>query len=307
MRDVNIDGLDLATLEVLATLLSERSVSRTAARLGFSQPGVSHVLARLRTALGDTLLVRGSRGFVLTPRGEALAQAMPAMLQSLRATLVPSKNVFAPETSRRVFTISSADYAAALILPKIAQVLTQGAPSISVRVLPPAEPSVLHEALTEGTLDLAIVLESQAAPALRRQRLLRERFVSVVRSGHPVLRERMTLDVWLKLRHLVIAPRGQPGSIVDTVLARSGKHRDIAMSVPHFMVAPFVVAESDLVLTFAARLASRFAAQLRLHVFNTPIAAEGFSLVQIWHERMHADQGHTWLRRTMFAAARAAD
>ena len=62
---MNLRQFDLNLLIALDVLLTERNVTRAAERLCLSQPAMSGMLARLRQAFGDELLVRVGRNFDL--------------------------------------------------------------------------------------------------------------------------------------------------------------------------------------------------------------------------------------------------
>lgn len=108
----------------------------------------------------------------------------------------------------------------------------------------------------------------------------------------------------MALPHALVAPRGDVGSVVDTALAKLGRRRRVALEVPHFLVAPHVVRETDLVLTLAQRLADRLAPMLGLRRLASPIELEGFTMSMVWHERQHADPAHAWMRGAIAGAAK---
>ena len=118
----------------------------------------------------------------------------------------------------------------------------------------------------------------------------------VVRHDHPIIQRKLTLEEYLAMSHVLISPRGGSGSFVDTALAEQGLRRRIAVQVPHFLVAPFIVAQSNLCLTAPDRLARIIAEQTPLRVLPPPLEIPGFTTFQIWHERHHHDAGHAWLR-----------
>jgi DNA-binding transcriptional LysR family regulator len=122
-----------------------------------------------------------------------------------------------------------------------------------------------------------------------------------LRKGHPALKSPLPLQRWLDLRHVTVAPRGGT-TIVDRVLAAEGLVRKVALSVPHFLVAPLVVAETDLALMFPERLALRCARDHRLEVVPAPLEVPPFALHVVWHERLQNDAGHAWLRKRMVAS-----
>ena len=81
------DPFDTYLLRVLCTLLSERSVSRTAIKLNQSQPAISVALKRLRTIFHDPLLVREKGGMVPTERALEIYAAARVALEENRQTV----------------------------------------------------------------------------------------------------------------------------------------------------------------------------------------------------------------------------
>src|SRR4029079_10913188 len=84
--------------------------------------------------------------------------------------------------------------------------------------------------------------------------LLDESFTCVMRAGHPLAGARLTLARYCEVPHLMVAPRGTPGSLVDDALAAVGRTRRVALAVPHFLVVPYVIAATDLVAPRATRV-----------------------------------------------------
>lgn len=298
MHRVHLQGIDLNLLVVLEALLTERSVTRAAARLGLTQPATSHALARLRTLLDDAVLVRTARGMVPTERALALEPVLRRSLAELSQALEPA--AFAPEVASRTFTIGTTDYAEMVVLPRLAAEVERVAPNVALRVRPVPEPFVAD--LEDQHLDVVLAPPIQTVAGVHARKLFDERFVCVVREGHPGVGARLTLDRYCALSHLLIAPRGRPGSYVDTALAAMGRSRRIRLTVPHFLAAPMIVAESDLVVTLAERVAERFAPTLGLRLLPPPFEIAGFSIHQFWHARAEEDPAHRWLRQQIVAA-----
>lgn len=137
-----------------------------------------------------------------------------------------------------------------------------------------------------------------AAPAsFRRQALVSDRFVCLLRSGHPIGRQRLTLARYLELAHLCVAPMGLASTRVDVALARLGHERRIALPVPQFLIAPLIVAETDLLLMLPERIGRRYARMLKLRLAEPPLQLASFTISQLWHERLPHDPAHTWLRQ----------
>lgn len=298
---MNLSAVDLNLLVVLEALLAERSVTAAARRLGLSQPAVSHALSRLRALLGDPLFVRAPGGLAPTARTEALTTSLARAMDAIRQSLAEPS--FDPETSDRSFSIATADLGAFVLVPPLLERLAKSAPRVDVAVRStPMETA--ERQLAEGSLDLAVVVSPTTRAGFYREPLFRERFVCVLRRGHPFERGKLTLDRYCAASHVLVAPRGTPGSPLDAELAELGRRRRVALSVPHFLVAPHVVARSDLVWTAPESMARSFAQLLPLVVRPLPLRIEGFVMLQLWHERHQRDPAHVWLRRQVAAAAR---
>jgi DNA-binding transcriptional LysR family regulator len=284
-------ALDL--LAALDVLLEERHVTRAARRLGITQSAMSQRLRKLREAFGDPLLIASGRRLVPTARAERLAPALRASLDALR-DVVRESATFEPASSTREFVLGTSDYGALLALPAARRVLEAEAPGIELVVVP-HEPD-LDGRLARGELDLAIGGGFRSGATLVRKVVAREGFVVLARKGHPALRRRLTLEAYLRSSHLLVSPRGARRGIVDDVLAERGLRRRIAMVVPQFVVAPFVAARSDLLLTAPVGLARALAPTLDLAVRPPPLSLPETAIEIVFHARQRDDPGHRWLR-----------
>ncbi|MGK7949264.1 MAG: hypothetical protein AB4368_10800 [Xenococcaceae cyanobacterium] len=65
----------------------------------------------------------------------------------------------------------------------------------------------------------------------------------------------------------------------------------------HFLAAPFIIANTNLVVTLAERVAKTYLNGLNLRIFSLPLASEGFAMTMLWHSKNSGDKAHTWLRR----------
>jgi DNA-binding transcriptional LysR family regulator len=299
---MNLAALDLNLLTALHALLEERSVTRAAKRLGLSQPAASNALARLRDALGDPLFVRSGAAMVPTPRAEAMAAPLAAALLALGRAVTPPLP-FDPARADDRFTFAATDYVEMVLLPRITARVVAAAPRIALDVRPIGEESPL-DALAAGTLDGALGVFMQLPPGFHKSALGSERFVGIARRGHPAVGRRpLSIEAWAALGHVLVTPRRTGPAAVDRALAERGLARHVALYVSHFLVAPLVVAETDLVATLPERAARLLAAELDLVFFEPPIPLSGFELVQLWHERTAASAAHVWLRGAIDKAA----
>ena len=294
MGDVRLEDINLNLLMALDALLAEGSVTRAAARARVTQSAMSHALANLRALLGDELLVRGRRGLVLTPKAEQLTGPLRRGLQELQRA-IRGESSFDPRTSRRTFSIATKDNLAVLFVPRLLALLEREAPNVNLRMRP-CEPRVQAELLESGAIDLAVQAGHEDAPGLLRRRLLTERFVCLVREGHPAVKGRLDLATYVRLSHVLISFEGDGPGTVDVELAKVGLERRIAVRLPWVLACPMIVASSDLVLTAPRCVAEVFSEAFAVRTLEPPIALPTFDVVAMWHERFDQDAAHRWLR-----------
>ena len=294
------DPLDLNLLVTLDALLQEGSVTRAAQRVGLSTPAMSHALARVRERLDDPILVRAGRTMVLTPRAESLKARVHTLVAEARGALEPERPFVAAELDR-TFTIHTTDYVLAVLGVATDRILRAEAPRVSVRFVPNlADDAAL---LRDGASDLAIGIYADLPPEMRSRTLLTDRFVCVVRDGHAA-GSRLTLERFVELAHVQVAPRGKPGGYVDDMLRERGLTRRVVRAVPYFVAALQLVAQTDYVLTVPERVARLFASGLGLKVLEAPLELLPYALSLVWHPRYDGDAGHRFVREVFTRAAR---
>lgn len=294
--------LDLDLLRVFDHLHRERHLTRAARLLGLSQPAVSRALVRLREALGDPLFVRAPRGIVPTPRADALVPEVREILRRADALARPA--AFDPRVLERTFVFASVDFVEGDLLPRLAALLSSEAPRVSITSRPLGPDAA--EGLLAGRFDVAIGVRSTLPTDVMTTHLFDDRFVCVVRRGHPSVRRALDLATFCRLSHVLISPRGEPGSPVDDALAKKGLSRHVAVRTHTFFSAPRVVASSDLVLTGPARVLEPLADHEGLLVLPPPLPLRGFGVFMAWHPRAQSDPAHAWLRSLVKrASARA--
>jgi DNA-binding transcriptional LysR family regulator len=304
MQQTNLTAIDLNLLVVLEALLTTRSTTQAARLVSLSQPATSHALARLRGLFGDPLLVRSGRSLVPTPFAAGLRDRVRTALRAVEATFeVPAR--FDPKTSTRLFEIGSGDYAASVLAPLLSAHVARSAPHIDLFY----KPVTVHEseALERGEVELVLAPQSTLEPSagILVEELFQERFVCLVRDAHPLGRARLTLDRYCRMGHVLVAPGGLTRrGAVDEALSALGRSRRVAVALPHFLVAPQVVARTDFVLTLAERIARSLAPELGLRMLKPPLELEGFDISMHWHKRVDQDPAHAFLRDAVRAAAK---
>jgi DNA-binding transcriptional LysR family regulator len=178
--------------------------------------------------------------------------------------------------------------------------LTKTAPLVDIEIWPLSD-NYPEEALRSGQLDLAIGFSHRIPQRLRKQMLFEDRFVCAVRSGHPSVRQRLTLSQYIALPHVLISQRGSVIGVVDHALEIKGMKRRVAVTVPHFLIAPIVVSKSDYIVTLAERVAATFAELLPLRLLKPPVELPRLGVAMVWHERTEHEPAQQWLRRTLLA------
>jgi DNA-binding transcriptional LysR family regulator len=300
MREVDFSKIDLNLLKLLDALLRERSVTRAGWRLGLSQPAASRALGRLRELLADRLVVRTSKGLDLTPRAAALAEPVARLLEGARAIVAPI--VFDPATAHGRITIAAVDHMTLLIMPALMSRLLRLAPGLDLEIPPPLGNNA--DLIAQGAADLALGVYDDLPAGFFRRTLYDEDLVCVVRRDHPVIAEGLTLERFVALSHLTVIITGRGEAPIDVALAGRGLSRRVAMRLPHFLAAPMLVAESDMILSLPRRLALRIATSTPIVVLELPLEIGFFSPSMIWHERRQDDPAHAWLRQQVVDAVR---
>ncbi|WP_429083224.1 LysR family transcriptional regulator [Aeromonas bivalvium] len=300
MHKPDIGEVDLNLLKLFDALLKEGSVTGAGTRLGLSQPAASRALGRLRRLLNDRILVRTANGWELTPRALALSASVTRLLDDARAIVSPSE--FHPGSASGRFTIATGDHLALLLMPELVSRLASLAPGIDLVMSAPAGDNV--DLIAQGGADLAVGSFEGLPARFYRKPLYDEDLVCVVRQGHPILAEPLTLEHFVSWPHLAVIITGHGGSAVDEALAQRGLTRRIAVRTPHFLVAPNMVAKSDLILCLPRRLAHRIAGSVSIEILALPMDMPPFTPSIIWHERQHYDPAHKWIRNQILEIAR---
>jgi DNA-binding transcriptional LysR family regulator len=295
------DDVTLGRLKVLSLLLEVGSLTRAAQILGISQPSVSKALARLRAYFGDPLLVRVGSVMRPTPKALALTEPLRALLDASEA-LSASGRAFDPKTSVREFACLVTEVGMVQLIPALMQRLERAGPGLSLRAVPldagPFEPR-----LEAGEADVAVGYFPEAASSIRRQKLYADGFLSVARKGHPRLGQLASEAGFWAERHVLMATPGAGRAAnrrLEQILIGRLEPSQVQVRVPSFLAGAFVASRTDAVATLPQRLAETLAEDLGLHAFPPPIEAEPIQIEQFWHERLHQDEGHRWLRSTIF-------
>jgi len=283
---------DLNLLVTLDVLLAEGNVARAAQRLRLSPSAMSRALARLREVTGDPLLVRAGRGLVPTPRALELRQEVGRVVAEAEMLLRPAKHLDLT-TLERTFTLRNREGFVDTFGPALLARLTREAPNVKIRFIP--KPDKESTPLRDGTVDLETgVIGDTTGPEVRAQALFRDRFIGVVRKGHPLLDGPITPERYVEGGHILVSRGRRERGPVDEALALMGLARTVAVTVASFAEAVTLARHSDLIAQVSDR--STLSHRDDMASFPLPIALPDFTISMLWHPRMDADPAHRWLR-----------
>lgn len=284
---------DLNLLVTLDVLLAEGSVARAAKRLQLSSSAMSRTLARLRETTGDPLLVRAGRRLVPTPRALELRARVGQLVHDAQALLRPAEEIDL-ERLVRTFTLRTSEGFVETFGPSLIERVGHDAPHVRLRFMQKVHKE--SDPLRDGNVDLETgVVEETTGPEIRAQALFRDRWVGVVRAGHPLSKGRITPARYASGKHISVS-RGGPGAEpIDDALAVLGLEREIVAALAGgFATAIALARSSDLIASIPERHTGKLRAGM--HSFALPVATPDFTVSLLWHPRLDADAAHRWLR-----------
>lgn len=297
---MRLERLNLNDLVALDALLDERHVTRAAQRTGVSQSAMSHTLRRLRTALGDPLLVRGGSDLVLTPRARGLYASVRRSLAELERALFHDAG-FEPATSDRQFAIACLDIVVVQLLAPLMSRLEREAPRVRV-VVRPVDADRIVEQLESDHIDVAVV-GPEASPGMSRLALFDDRLACALRRGHPATARPWNARAYRGLRHAFIVPPGVEREMDHFMSVHGIEVREV-LRLPTFVAAMMVIADSDLVLTTSRGLIVHAASRLPLEVLDLPMKTVPLPVSMVWHPKDDQDPARRWLRDMIGAILR---
>jgi DNA-binding transcriptional LysR family regulator len=306
MRDHALfDKIDLHLIRVLHTVLTERSVSKAAIRLGMHQPAVSASLKRLREFAGDPLLVRSGSGMVPTDAALRMLEPSASILRAAEMLFSDARG-FEPATARNTFRIAASDYLDPLFLPQLVAQIKSQAPLSQIEIHSLSSASDYRTQLAQGDVDVVIGNWPEPPQELHLGRLFGDEVVCLVSKKHPAVRRGWDQSSWLEAEH--IAPGAtHPGAkgVIDGHLAALGLQRHIAARCPYFGQIPAMVASTLLVLTTGRQYCARFVDALPVVILPCPVVFPRMMYYQLWHERTHTSAHGRWLRERVKSVAAA--
>ena len=292
--------LDLNLLPVFDAIYRHRSVRLAADELAMSTSALSHALSRLRATLNDPLFFREGHRMSPSVYASQLAPSIASALSFLNHELTPQPEFDAPSSTESLH-IAITDFTALCVFPTLMHTLQHAAPGLrfELRYLPHSP------ALTEllaGEVDLALgfsTSEDIRHPELEEIGWFEDEYVVISNAS----RTRLTLEDYLAARHLVVTPWNEKQGVLDLRLEQLGYTRHIAIKTPSMLSAPFVIAESDLLMALPRFAAEKLLPATRIKIFDLPFHISPFE-VKIYSHKRSGKRGVTnWLKATLRALA----
>lgn len=291
--------LDLNLLPVLVTIYDHQSVSAAAQHLGMSQSAVSTILAKLRIKYGDPLFHRVGHGMQATARMRRLIEPLRESLARVEDTLV-GEPAFNPRTTEHTFTFAMSDLGEMVFMPKILRRIRQLAPRAMVRSVA-ATAAQIERGLETGDIDLAVgYFPDLRDKSFLERHLFFHHFVCLLRANHPITASTLSLSQFLSLDHAVVYGAGRTYEIFERFLRSKKIHRRVALRTPHFMSIPFIILQSDLVVTVPHAVGMFVKnVHMNIRIAQPPLRTPRIDLKQHWHRNFQRDPKNKWLREVV--------
>jgi len=303
---MNLAGVDLNLLVALDALLAERNVTRAAARVGLSQPGMSSALARLRKLVGDPLLVRQGTTLVLTARAESLAHPVREALNLVQGAL-EDRVGFDPDSDSCTVRVSCSDYSVLIVIAPLIRRLASEAPGVTIQVQPrwPDAATKLHNGETDLVIEPIEIMRDARLPS---QKLFLDRWLCCVWAGNTLVGKSMPLETYLRLGHVVYSmTAGKPVALVDEHLRQLDLPRRIEFSVESFLLAPFLLQGTDLVTLVLERAVPLLQRTAEIRLLEPPVELPPITQTMWWAGVRTTDPAHAWVRARIREIAAALD
>jgi DNA-binding transcriptional LysR family regulator len=295
--------LDIYLLRCLQAFVEEAHVTKAAERMGSTQPAMSSVLRRLREIFNDPLLVRTEKGMVPTDRARELAASLRTAIDLIDNALTADRP-FDPASAEMAFEVAASESVSFMLLPHLISRVRRLAPGVQLRVRIP-DLQRARQNLEEGEIDLLLSFTRTAPDGLRSSALWSQKLVVIASRSHPV-GAGLTLEDYLRWPH-ACHKLGRSGSsievAVDAVLQKMKQQRMVGVWLPSAISVPAVVSRTDFLATVPDGVARMFAPLLGLKTLPPPLALDDVQIGMYWHERMHKNPPHKWLRQLVRSVA----
>jgi DNA-binding transcriptional LysR family regulator len=292
-------SFDLNLLPVLVTVYEHGSVTVAAEQLGMSQSAISMALAKLRLRYGDPLFHRVGHGMQPTARMRGLIEPVREALSRLDGTFT-SERAFNPGTTEGTFTFAMSDLGEMVFMPKILRRLRQLAPRAFVRSVAATAPQI-ERGLETGEIDLAVgYFPDLREKSFMEKHLFFHHFVCLLRANHPITASTLSMSQFVSLEHAVVYGAGRTYEIFERLLKSKKIHRSVVLRTPHFLSIPFIISQSDLVVTVPHAVGVFVkSVHMNIRIAQPPMRTPRIDLKMHWHRNFQREAKNKWLREVV--------
>jgi DNA-binding transcriptional LysR family regulator len=292
-------SFDLNLLPVLVTVYEHGSVSAAAEQLGMSQSAISTALAKLRLRYGDPLFHRVGHGMQPTARMRGLIEPVREALSRLDGT-VTSEPVFNPGTTQNTFTFAMSDLGEMVFMPKILRRIRKLAPRAFVRSVA-ASAAQIERGLETGEIDLAVgYFPDLREKSFVEKHLFFHHFVCLLRANHPITATTLSIEQFVSLEHAVVYGAGRTYEMFERLLKSKKIHRRVVLRTPHFLSIPFIISQSDLVVTVPHAVGAFVkSVHMNIRIAQPPMRTPRIDLKMHWHRNFQREAKNKWLREVV--------
>jgi len=291
---MNIKNFHLNLLVVFRALFEDRNVTRASKKIGITQPAMSNALNRLRYLVKDDLFIRGPKGMRPTPRAIELSLPINSALNNLELSL--SSINFNPLTTKKSYKISISDDVAPLLIPNLVSYLEKNSPESSLHIRSEQGNEAL-KLLDNNELDFAVGRFGSVPNRFGYRNLYSEKYVCMMKKNHALAKEKkLSMEQYLNAKHLRAAPVNSNLSPVDRSLNQINLERTIFVRIDLVTLAPFIIKNTDLVLTLPSKTAQRMAKNYNFSIVELPIDLEIRKTKLIWHIELTNHPAFDWIK-----------
>ena len=253
--------------------------------------GVQILLGAGVLSADHQLFITGNLQFGTEPSSEHRR-----LIEATLAQALSESSGFDPRSSQRLFRLHMSDIGESRFLPDLMAILHRLAPGVRVASRPVAH-TELADALDSGVIDFAFGFLPQVKDTQRTE-LLRDRYVVLMRAGHPMHEglRRLRGAPLLKALHQLdfVAVRSHSDTL--RILAQTGLQDRLRLTTEHFMVLPSIVSATDLCVVMPGNIARGFVASGGCVVVQPPFVDRDFTVSLHWSHRFEGDPDNRWFR-----------
>lgn len=291
---MHLKNIDLNMMQHLYALLEERNVSKAASRNHITQSAMSHALKKLREFFKDELLSRAGNEMFLTPKGKQLQIDLAKSLSSFQ-DLIYKNLTFSPHQDKIEINLGFHGYEESLIIPRLMTNL-KDYPNIVISSISATNQKLPND-LIEGKIQLITTPFPPKSSGIKQIKLFEDFFVCISSQNNF---SHLTMDSYLKSKHLLIAPYGDGKAMIDDLLSSMQLERHITIRINEFNSAPLILMQKpDLLCTVPKKLFDIWSQYYRLSWCPTPFPRMTFSIYMVWHSRWDNEPRAKWMRDTI--------